>query len=314
MATRPRSTSLTSNASSIERLDEELSRLLAVLQPFNASLLSRVLEKITPDSHPTRDVHYLIVAARIPALRDTAHREAIARGLVSIEPKLRQRKLNQDSNWDDRFKELYETLVAQDDALPAAIVEQQQFGEPGHVLYMSQFPPEALEPAIAAFASKVSVQKDYPWTNDVIFVFGESKRPEHRELVRSQFENFAVRNAVLVVLSSDPQPDDRPLFVQGLEASQPEVLSACLDALDKLLPTSDGSENVALVRCLRRLGTEKNELPLREHVVQLLRRNSQQNFGFAFRTNGELPAGTSETDQRASIDRWTVWATSTFPD
>ena len=298
-----------------ERLDEELARLLAVLQPFNAALLSRVLEKITPDSHPTQDVHYLIVAARIPALRDAAHREAIARGLVGIEAKLRQRKLHQDSNWDDRFKELYQSLVELDEALPIAIVEQPGFGEPGHVLYMSQFPPEALEPAIAAFSKRVAERGDeYPWSNDVIFVFGESKLPEHRELVRSQFENFSVRSSVLVVLAGDPQPQDRSLFVQGLEASQPEVLTACLDALAKLPRSDDGVENVALIRCLRRLGAEKNELPLRDRAVQLLRRNSQREFGFATLVNGALPKGKTEADQRAAIDRWTDWAAKTFPD
>jgi putative membrane-bound dehydrogenase-like protein len=298
-----------------ERLDEELARLLAVLQPFNAALLSRVLEKISDDSHPTRDVHYLIVAARIPALRDAAHREAVARGLVGIEGKLRTRKLHQDSNWDDRFRELYQSLVELDEALPIAIVEQPGFGEPGHVLYMSQFPPEALEPAIAAFSKRVAECGDeYPWTNDVIFVFGESKSPEHRDLVRSQFETFSVRNSVLVVLSGDPQPQDRSLFVQGLEVSQPEVLTACLDALGRLPASDDGAENVALVRCLRRLGAVKNESPLRDRVVQLLRRNSQREFGFAFLVDGALPVGTTEADQRAAIDRWTDWVVKEFPN
>lgn len=297
-----------------ERLDQELARLLAVLQPFNAALLTRVLDRITPDSHPTQDVHYLIVAARIPALRDAAHREAVARGLVGIEEKLRNRKLHQDSNWDDRFKELYQKLVELDDSLPVAIVEQPDFGEPGHVLYMSQFPPEALKPAIAAFAERAAeLDDDYPWSNDVIFVFGESKRPEHRELVRSQFENFSVRSSVLMVLAGDPQPDDRDLFVQGLESSQPEVLTACFDALSKLPPSSEGPENVALIRCLRRLGSQKNELPLRDRVVELLRRNSQREFGFALLVDGSLPVGTTEADQRAAIDRWTGWATTTFP-
>jgi len=297
-----------------ERLDEELGRLLAVLQPFNAALLSRVLEKVTVDSHPTRDVHYLIVAARIPALRDAAHREAIARGLVCIEAKLRQRKLHQDSNWDDRFKELYEKLVELDESLPETIVAQPGFGEPGHVLYMSQFPPEALQPAIAAFANRVTeIGDEYPWTNDVIFVFGESNRPEHRELVRSQFQNFSVRGAVLVVLAGNPQTVDRPLFVQGLEASQPEVLGACFDALAKLPSSVDAGENVALVRCLRRLGADKNEAALRDHVVELLRRNSQREFGFAMLVDGRLPDGAQEADQRAAIDHWTDWAATTFP-
>jgi putative heme-binding domain-containing protein len=119
---------------------------------------------------------------------------------------------------------------------------------------------------------------------------------------------------VLVVLSGDPQPQDRSLFVQGLEVSQPEVLTACLDALGRLPASDDGAENVALVRCLRRLGAVKNESPLRDRVVQLLRRNSQREFGFAFLVDGALPVGTTEADQRAAIDRWTDWVVKEFPN
>ena len=290
-----------------ERLDYELARLLAMLQPYNAALLTKVLAKITEDSHPTDDLHYLIAAARNSASRDSDHRTAVARALVMLEPKLKTRQLNIDTNWEPRLKELFKTLVEFDPLLPDVLIEQPEFGRPDHVLYMSQLPGELLDAAIAGFSRQVEADADYPWTNDVLFVFGESKKPEHRQLVRDQFPNFAVRNAVLMVLSSNPEESDRAKFVEGLETPQVEVLEACLTALGKLSPSNEGAENVALVRCLRRLGTEQNETAARRLVVQVLRRNSNRQFGFA------LNAPPSEP-QTAAVKAWTDWAISDFPD
>lgn len=290
-----------------ERLDYELARLLAMLQPYNASLLAKVLAKITDDSHPTDDLHYLIAAARNSASRDSDHRLAVARALVMLEPKLKARKLNIDTNWEPRLKELLKTLVEFDPLLPDVLIEQPEFGRPDHVLYMSQLPGELLDAAIDGFSRQVEADSDYPWTNDVLFVFGESKKPEHRQLVRDQFSNFAVRNAVLMVLSSNPEESDRAKFVEGLETPQVEVLESCLTALSRLSPSSDGAENVALVRCLRRLGTEKNEATARRLVVQVLRRNSNREFGFALKAPPSEP-------QTAAVKAWTDWAIADFPD
>jgi putative membrane-bound dehydrogenase-like protein len=290
-----------------KRLDYELARLLAMLQPYNAALLTKVLAKITDASHPTDDLHYLIVAARNSASRDSAHRTAIARALVMLEPKLKSRKLNIETNWEPRLKELYHALVEVDPLLPDVLLEQPEFGRPDHVLYMGELPGELLAAAIAGFSRQVEADSDYPWTNDVLFMFGESKKPEHRQLVRDQFPNFAVRNAVLMVLAPKPEETDRAKFVEGLETPQVEVLEACLQALAKLAPSNEGAENVALVRCLRRLGTEENEAAARGLVVQILRRNSNREFGF------ELTAPPTDP-QTAAVKAWTDWAIEDFPD
>ena len=279
-----------------------------MLQPFNPGLLSDVLGKITSDSHPTDDLHFLIVAARIPAIRDQSHQVAIAKGLVELEAKLRKRGLHQDSNWDDRIGELYKSLVDQDETLPDAIVKQPGFGLPGHVLYMSRLPAEQVELAVKAFDRQIKSDPDYRWTNDVVFVFGASNKPQHRQLVRDQFENFGVRNAVLMTLGETPEARDRPLFVTGLDSSQIEVLEACLEALAKLGPAKDAKEQAALVSCLRRLGGEKNERPARDKVVSMLRLNTGQNFGF------KLGDPDLKNAQSEAVGRWTDWLVTTHPN
>lgn len=290
-----------------ELLDLELARLLAMLEPFNAKLLTKVLDKITAESHPSADLHYLIVAARLPASRDKAHREKTAAAFVAIERKMKERKLNQDANWEPRLKELYRTLVDQDPLLPDVVIADPGFGQPGHVLFMSYLPGELLEMAVDAFAEQVNVNDEYPWSNDVVFIFGESKKPEHRELVRSLYgENFSIRGSIQVVLSKNPDEQDRDKFIAGLDSSQLEILTACVSALENLPASRDEAQLVALARNLRRLGSDKSEFPVRQRIVGLLRKATGQSFGFV-----DGPSGHNR--QQAAVDRWTKWVTDQFP-
>lgn len=291
-----------------ELLDLELARLLAMLEPFNAELLTKVLAKMTTESHPSADLHYLMVAARLPASRDKAHREKIASAFVAIEQKVKERKLNLDSNWEPRLKELYKALVDHDPLLPDVIVADPGFGRPGHVIFMSYLPGELLESAVNAFARQVKIDDRYPWSNDVVFIFGESGRPEHRELVRSLYdENFSLRGAIQVVLSGRPEEQDRDKFIDGLDSSQLEILTACLTALEELPPSGDERTLVTLARNLRRLGNDRSEYPARERVAGLLRKSTSQNFGFI-----DGPAGHNR--QQAAVDRWSDWVAGQFPD
>jgi putative membrane-bound dehydrogenase-like protein len=288
-------------------LDHELARLLAMLAPSNRKLLDRVLAKITEQSHPVDDIHQLIVAARIPVEFDSAQRKAIAKGLVGIDAKIQAGHLNQDTNWDDRFGELYQLLAAEDPLLPVAIAEEPGFGRPSHVLFMSQFPKELLAPAIEAFVRNIKASEDYSWTNDVVFLLGESDVARHRAMVREQYENHAVQNAVLMVLAERPEADDREKFVHGLESSQVEVLAACLDALQKLPESRDADEMCALVLLLRRLGDEKQDAFVREKVVKLLERNSGQR-------SDELASTGEKTTPAGVVDQWIDWVKSTYPE
>jgi putative heme-binding domain-containing protein len=289
------------------RLDFEMARLLAMLEPFNARLLSRVLGRIDETSHPSTDLHYLIVAARLPASREKAHREQTAAALVSIERKLEERKLNRDSNWEPRFQEVYKALVDHDPLLPDAIVMQPGFGMPGHVPFMSHIPVELVPQAVDAFARQVAAADEYAWSNDVVFVLGESRKPEHRELIRELYaEQFSVRGAVQVVLSEQPEEQDREMFLDGLGSSQLEILTACLNALEKLPPSRSESQLVALAQCLRRMGTDRGESAARERVVKLLRVCTGQYFDFVDGRPGH-------DHQQAAVRRWTQWVLKQFP-
>lgn len=292
--------------SSHEVLDHELARVLAMLAPYNPKLLDQILAKITDESNPVSDVHYLIVAARINSDRSTAQSKKIANALVQIDAKLLRLKLPQDTNWDDRFKELYAQLVKIDADLPRNIVQDPGFGLPGHVLFLSQLAPQFLPKAIEAFDRKIKSDPDFHWNNDVIFVFGESKKPGHRAMIRELYAEFALQPAVLAVLSTAPEEQDREKFVAGLESSQIEVLETCVAALEKLASATKSEEKVRLFGTLRRLGRDKREQKLQLRIGALLRKWTGQQLG--------LPGdGGDSKSQRALIQAWEDWMAKQYP-
>jgi putative heme-binding domain-containing protein len=125
--------------------------------------------------------------------------------------------------------------------------------------------------------------------------------------VRKQYEKFELRMACLMVLAQSPQEQDREKFAAGLDAPPIEIVTTCLTALEKLPARKNEVELVALVKALRRLGTEKTELALRERVVKLLERNTGEKFAFVFGTAGYKA-------QPEAVEKWTEWATEKYPD
>ena len=57
-----------------------------------------------------------------------------------------------------------------------------------------------------------------------MFVLAASNNPLHRRLVRSQFRDYALRNAVLLALAAHPDPVDLNKYLSGLKASDFDVL------------------------------------------------------------------------------------------
>ena len=292
--------------------DHELVRLLSMLAPPNRGLLTKLLIETTAASHPVDDIHRLLAVSRLPLELTHAQRGRVARVLLRLDHKLQERELPQDTNWEPRVRELYQQLVQQTPALPETIVRLPEFGRAGHVLFLSELPEPLLPLAIEGFARRIDEEgDDYDWSSQVVFVLGRSDKPEHRELVREQLDEFALQDAALIVLAKTPEAQDRVALVRGLESSQLEVLTACLEALEQLgRPASDDRidiELTALFRLVRQLGRDAGEIPLRDRAARLLQSWTGQQFGY----REKLPAGEL---QAGVMNRWASWLTATYPE
>ena len=289
------------------RLDDELTRLFAMVTTYNGKVIDAICDQMTPDSDPVHDIHQLVALARCPMTHTVKQRDHIISALVELDEKIVTRKLPQDASWADRIREMWLKLVLADRFLAPAIVSHSKFGRPGHTIFLNQMPPELLPVARAAFAKRIASDSDYAWNNDVVFALSESSDTAHRELIRDQFDRFSVRGAVLVALSRSPEPIDRDKFIAGLDWSQTEVQAACLSALDRLGPSNLAQEQVALLKSLRRLGADEAEYLAREQVVKLLERNNKQSFPFVMGKAGHRP-------QPDAVNQWTKWIGIRFKD
>lgn len=288
-------------------LDHELIRVFAMTSPLNRDLFSRILASITDTTLPADDIHRLIALTQFAIERSVEESTATAKALAGIDVKIRRLKMKQDTNWDDRIGELFKLLCAVDPALPAVLPEQPGFGQPGHTLFMSQVPQSMVPKAIEQFVSVLQAAPEVSWTNELVFLIGESEKPEHRALLRQQLDNLSVRDAVLIVLSEKPQREDRALFLSGLESPQLNAVDACLKALTSLPRSNDPAEQFQLLAAARRLTNDKREMTLRETAVRLLQNNTGLDEGFVFGEEGHRP-------QPDKLQQWKTALEKKYPD
>lgn len=287
-------------------LDHEYERLLAIVSSNSAQAFAAIVEKLTDESHPVDDIHRLIVLSRMSAARSAEQTKTIAKALVGLEGKIAARNLRQDSNWADRTMEMYFGLIDKDQKLAEAILEQPEFGGPGHVSFVSAFPPERFDDAIAAFSRQARINPDFEWNADVVLLLAESLEEADQQLLREKFDDFSLRNSVVLALSGDPQENDRRFFYTVLESGTLEVIQEAISALGLLSASESSAENVALLRALRRMGSKDEELMIRDQLVELLRRNLGEQFGYQF--------GKANSAQREVIEQWVLLVQAKFPE
>lgn len=288
-------------------LDHELIRLIAMTTPFNRELFSRLLASITDTTLPADDIHRLAAISQFEIERSYDESVATAKALLGIDIKIRKYRLKQDTNWDDRMGELYKALCKVDPAMPTLLVEQPGFGEPGHVLFLSAVPQASVPKAIDGIVSTIHQDPDYKWSNDVVFVIGESTKPEHIALLREQLQNFSIRDAVLIMIAEKASKEDREILLAGLESAQLNAVEACLKALAKLPRSNNAAEQFQLLSAARRLINDKREFQLRELAVRLLQNNTLQANQFVFGEEGYRL-------QPEAMQQWQIWLEQRYPD
>ena len=288
-------------------LDHELIRLIAMTTPFNRELFGRLLASITDSTLPADDIHRLAAISQFDIERSYDESMATAKALVGIDIKIRRYGLKQDTNWDDRIGELYNALCKVDPAMPTLLAEQPGFGEPGHVLFLTQVSQAAMPKAIEGLVKTMQSDPEYKWSNDVVFIIAESTQPEHLALLRAQLDNLSVRDSVLITIADKATKEDREILLSGLESPQFNAVEACLKALVKLPRSNDAAEQFQLLAAARRLVNDKREFQLREIAMRLLQNNTSEAIQFEFGEDGYRL-------QPESMQLWQTRLEQRYPD
>jgi putative heme-binding domain-containing protein len=254
-------------------LDAEIARTLAMIAYADDGLRERIVRWFTPTRSPIDEIHYLAVFARLPGGRSAAATAKIAATLLNLDRKIAERKLNRDSNWPLRMRELYAGLAEKDGKLHEAIVGHPQFGRPDHALFV-QTPGFPRRRAAEVFLDRVQHDRDYALSAAVVEVLGELPADRVVPVLRSLWGQSGQDAAILPILARLPIAGDRVKFIDGLASTQPATVRACLGALSRLKIVDDGSEALGLLLALKRL--PDNQKALRGELLGRLRQVSGQ--------------------------------------
>jgi putative heme-binding domain-containing protein len=250
--------------------DRELARTAALVTSPEADVLAALLAQVTPQSPAVDDVHYLTCAAQVTAARTPAQTTAVAAHLLTLDRKYATQKQPRDRHWPLRVGELVRRLAERDPRLPTALLDHAEFGRPEHVLF-ARWPGALRTQAAERFAAQVT-QADYEWSAEVVALLHALPAARMAELVRPQWEQQGLRDAIVTGLARQPVLADRAKLVAGLRSVQPAVVQTCLAALEQLAVPDTADEVAVIVRAWRRLprGTEGDRL--RPGLTALLER------------------------------------------
>jgi putative membrane-bound dehydrogenase-like protein len=261
-------------------LDRELSRTLAMIEDDSTALLGAVAARLTPDSDPVEDIHYLIVLARLRAPRTEAITQHVAAALLALDDKIARRRLHRDTNWPLRIAELHAELARKDAALNAALLGHPDFGRADHVLF-TRCPGFDRRRAADILLHRGTEDTDFPWNDEHIALLGSLPLERVAPLLRRLWGEHGVDDAILTQLAREPHEEDRDRFQIGLGSPRLDVVLRSLDALQKLPLRGpnrerDRDELLAVLLALRRLPEGKESDKARDRLLEHLARRTGQ--------------------------------------
>jgi putative heme-binding domain-containing protein len=273
-------------------LDRELGRTLAMIEDDDAGVRQRLVEQLTARSHPTEDVHNLIVLARLRGPRTAAMTAATATALLRLDAKMDERKLNRDSNWPLRLGEMYVELAHKDPALNAALLAHADFGRPDHALFAHTAGFDRVA-AADRFLARAAKDTDYAWNSTLIEVVGAGPPERVLPVLRRLWGQQGQDEAILPLLARKPQAEDRARFVEALNSARLATMQLAVEALAQLPARNDRDEVLRLLLALRRLPSGKEGDGVRKLLLAALQRSAGREF--------------------ADADAWTAWFAKTYP-
>jgi putative heme-binding domain-containing protein len=276
-------------------LDRELSRTLALFEDGSTVALAKVAAHLGAKSHPVEDIHYLIVLSRLKAERPAEVTRQVARALLELDRKLTEGKANRDRNWPLRIAELHAELARKDAKLNDALLADQDFGRPDHVLF-AQAPGFDKRRATEVLLARAQKDNEYPWTPALVELVGVLPEEQALPVLRRLWDRGGLEESILPQLARQPQAADRDKFLHGLDSPQLGTIRLCIEALEKLPAKADGTAALALVRALRSLPDGREENKLRERIG-----------AFLAKLTGQEKLG---ADKQA----WTDWLAKAHPD
>jgi putative membrane-bound dehydrogenase-like protein len=288
------------------RLDEELGRLLAMLEDSDAATPVKVAAFLDASSPPTRDMHYLIVLSRLKAPLDRELARKVAGAIVGLDRKLQGDQARTKQTWGTRLAEVLGIFGERSPEVVADVLEHADFVRPAHVGLAMALDPERRRAAARRFLAAARADQSFEWSEALVGLLDELPPEESHPAFRAKWDDFGLRDSILLRLARKPDEADRARYLAGVESARAEVVRASLQALESLPPDGSAEGLAPLFRLLSWLSLEPREGKLRVRVAALIGR--QAGRAFDVREEGTDPATLKEA-YRSLFD----WFTAAHP-
>jgi putative membrane-bound dehydrogenase-like protein len=271
------------------RLDEEAARLLAMLEDDDPATLAAAAAFLRPESHPTSDMHYLIVLSRLRAPLDGGVARKVAAAIVGLDRKLEGDQARTKQTWGTRLAEVLGLFARRAPGVLEEVLRHPDFVRPAHVGLALALEPERRPEAARRFLAAAREDVRFEWSEALVALLGELPPDEAHPALRARWDgDRGLRDAILLRLARRPEEEDRARHLAGVESARAEVVRASLGALEALPPDGSAEGLAPLQRLLSRLLVEPREGKLRARVAALIAR--QAGRAFEVREEGTDPA------------------------
>ena len=261
-----------------EPLDDELARLLAMLEDEDADTIRKIARFWTDTSSATRDLHFLVVLGRLRGKWDDTTLVKIADAALSLHHKLKGSEQRVKQNWAERLTEVMRALLTQQPGLAKELLRNPRFAQPGHVSLALVLDGAARTEAAGLFLKAARNPDEFAWTSQLVELLGSLPIEQSRPILRERWNSFDLRDPILRQLAKQPEVADREKFLTGLESFSPNAAKTALSALEQL-PADPKPENlVPLLRLLRQLFRDPAEAKTRLRAITLLERQADWRF------------------------------------
>ncbi len=279
-------------------LDRELGRLLGMLSADAPGLLAHVAAKLTDTSPVEDDIHFLMVAARLPSPRTPDTTAQLAHAIAGLHHKMNADKKEPSRFWPVRVGDMFSRLLERDAALAPALLAAPNFNLADHALFAGKLPYADRPAAARALLGRVQG----PWSREFVELLTPLPDAELFPALRGAWTQPALHDALASTLARSPQPEDRARFVATLGSFQPAAVERAARALGKFAGSGEPTELAAALTALRRLCQTPKESSARSALANLLAVWSKANFPV-----------TEGADLLKSYAPWFEWFTQTHP-
>jgi putative heme-binding domain-containing protein len=294
----------------VGEIKRELARVLAMISAGGTHLPLVIISFCTTDSSPVDDIHFLIVLSRLTGPRLDNVTLATAMTLVGLHRKMAARRMYPDANWPLRVGEMFDELCRRDPRLARAVAESPGCGLPAHSLFAAHMQGEERQHAarrLLKVAQSVAPDDDDEshWTPELVTVVASLADEECLPVLREQWSDFGLRDAIALVLAARAAPEDRSRLVEALASPQGDVVTRAADALASLGTSATPAELADALRTLKAYCAAPEQRTVRLALAKLLSAWSGEEF--------EVP-DPEGADLLGAYAPWFEWFAKAHPD